>query len=41
MLFSNPLRVKMILHGTILLALGLSVTGCATITRGTHDVFVV
>jgi hypothetical protein len=41
MLFSSPLRVKTILHATVLLAFGLSVTGCATITRGTHDVFVV
>ena len=41
MLFSSPLRVKTILRGAILLAFGLSVTGCATITRGTKDVFVV
>jgi hypothetical protein len=39
--FSSPLRVKTVLRGAILLACGLSVTGCATITRGTHDVFVV
>ena len=41
MLFSNPLRVETILRGAILLAFGLSVAGCATITRGTKDVFVV
>ena len=41
MLFSSPLRVKTIVRGAILLAFGLSVTGCATITRGTKDVFVV
>jgi len=38
---SSPLRASLLVRGAVLLALGLSATGCATITRGTNDVFVV
>lgn len=41
MTFANPFTGKVMLRAACLLALGLNVTGCATITRGTKDVFVV